>query len=323
LEANLSDECAVSVIIPAKNAMGTIDRALRSIADQTFQPLEVIVVDNNSTDATVERARAWGDKIPVKVVSCVTPGSGAARNGGIAVALGTHIAFLDADDVWYPEKLQLQVDAVKAHGAEFLGTYMHYVTPNGQILGDNVRYDTSEEASNALLLGAAVPTPLSSVLVSKAVIDSVGGFDETFLRAQDFEWMTRVVRMSSLLIPVQTPQIGYVLAGGSSTDNAYLEQGLAADEVRSALRAGRGPDYETGVLERIQSGNIPRRLRAGRYYRRAGVRFGERNYVATMIWMACATAISPKETLSKIYWQVLSSRGKSVEARNQLTNLFT
>ena len=96
---------SVSVVIPAWNAQRYLGAALESVFAQTIQPLEVIVVDDASTDQTAAVARAY----PVRLESIAKSGAATARNKGIAVAQGEFIALLDADDLWLPNKLELQL----------------------------------------------------------------------------------------------------------------------------------------------------------------------------------------------------------------------
>ena len=105
----------VSVVIPAYNAAATIERALRSVAAQTYRPLEVIVVDDASTDPTATLAADFAD-LEVRVVRLTTNGGPSrARNAGIAAASGDYIAFLDSDDIWLPEKTARQVAYLDGH----------------------------------------------------------------------------------------------------------------------------------------------------------------------------------------------------------------
>ncbi len=102
----------VSVIIPSYNRAKTIERAVNSVLAQTWKNLEVIVVDSESTDGTVEILAGYGDKI--RVLRQKKEGPGAARNAGIRVARGEIIAFLDSDDEWLPEKMERQVKLMEA-----------------------------------------------------------------------------------------------------------------------------------------------------------------------------------------------------------------
>src|SRR5262249_15019068 len=103
----------VSVVVPAYNAERTLRETLDSVLGQTLQDFEVLVVDDGSSDATAAVARDAGDP-RVRVLSVPNGGVARARNLGIQEANGDLIAFLDADDLWRPRKLERQVEALEA-----------------------------------------------------------------------------------------------------------------------------------------------------------------------------------------------------------------
>jgi glycosyltransferase involved in cell wall biosynthesis len=103
----------ISVIIPAYNAAAYIERALRSVLNQSRPAEEIIVVNDGSTDATSEILRRYEGKI--RIIEQANAGVSAARNAGIRAATGDWIAFLDADDEWLPEKLRLQSELLAAN----------------------------------------------------------------------------------------------------------------------------------------------------------------------------------------------------------------
>jgi glycosyltransferase involved in cell wall biosynthesis len=103
---------SVSVVIPAFNAQSTIARALQSVEDQTFQVTEVIVIDDASTDNTIETVVKYSTTSNVAIqllLSDRNAGPGSARNRGWDSSNSDYIAFLDADDVWHPRKIEIQV----------------------------------------------------------------------------------------------------------------------------------------------------------------------------------------------------------------------
>src|SRR6266540_6368104 len=101
----------VTAIVTFFNQAEFVDTALSSVLAQTYPALEVIVVDDGSTDGTAARCAAWGDRIVY--VRQANAGAAAARNSGLRLARGELIAHLDGDDLWEPEKLRVQVDAAR------------------------------------------------------------------------------------------------------------------------------------------------------------------------------------------------------------------
>src|SRR5262245_17150631 len=102
----------VSVIIPAYNAAAFIAGAVQSVLDQTFQDFEIIVVDDGSKDGTVAALEPFGSHI--RVHRQQNAGVARARNTGAALATGSWVAFLDADDLWIPQKLERQLAVTTA-----------------------------------------------------------------------------------------------------------------------------------------------------------------------------------------------------------------
>ena len=171
----------VSVIIPAFNAGRTIDTALQSVFAQTFSDLEVIVVDDGSSDDTTQRVRAWGDRVILHRQA--NAGPAAARNHGMRHARGELIAFLDADDVWLPTKLARQV----AYFDQFPETgllHCHAITTNATL---SVMLETPERPAGPFtapinnycaLFHCDFFVKTLTVVVPRRVIQDVGGFDE-------------------------------------------------------------------------------------------------------------------------------------------------
>src|SRR5690606_34292957 len=106
-----SSNMRISVVMAVKNAARYLRTALDSITAQTFAPAEVVLVDGASTDETAAIVSAYPI---VRLIQETGRGYASAWNDGIRAAVGTHIAFLDSDDRWVPDKLQQQVDALRA-----------------------------------------------------------------------------------------------------------------------------------------------------------------------------------------------------------------
>lgn len=110
---SVGEPVPVSVVIPCYNGAAYLRETLESVVHQTAHPLEVVLVDDGSTDGSAEIAEAFGP--PVRVIRQENQGESVARNRGIEEARGEWVAFLDADDIWKPEKLERQLDVATSN----------------------------------------------------------------------------------------------------------------------------------------------------------------------------------------------------------------
>jgi teichuronic acid biosynthesis glycosyltransferase TuaG len=139
--ATSHDSPIVSIITPAHNSERFLDETIRSVLAQTFPRWEMIIVDDVSSDSTPEIARAFASEDArirhLRLESNVGPAR--ARNAGMDAARGRFLAFLDSDDLWLPEKLEVQVEEMLRTGAEF--TYADYrmIDEEGRIVGRPIR----------------------------------------------------------------------------------------------------------------------------------------------------------------------------------------
>jgi glycosyltransferase involved in cell wall biosynthesis len=122
----------ISVIIPAYNAERTILETIASVQQQTFSNFELIVINDGSTDRTLELLNSLEDP-RLKIFSYSNGGLPVARNRGIYHATGEFITFLDADDLWTPDKLELQLTALQQHSeAGVAYSWTHYMDEKGE-----------------------------------------------------------------------------------------------------------------------------------------------------------------------------------------------
>ena len=178
-----SDRPLVTVLVPAYNAASTVETAVRSALDQTYREVEVLVVDDGSTDATADVVRAIDDP-RLRLIRQANRGVAAARNQAIWEARGTFLAPLDADDVWYPGKLAAQVERMEAGGPGMGMVYSWWVRIDGegQIRGSS--FPCRAEGAVALgLLYANFIGNASVPLYRRDAVVAVGGYDAS-LRAR-------------------------------------------------------------------------------------------------------------------------------------------
>lgn len=178
-------------MIPAYNAAETLPETLASLSAQTFTGFEAVVVDDGSQDDTAQRARECGDP-RVRVLSVENGGVAAARNHGIDASQAELIAFLDADDLWEPDKLQLQIDALYAHpDAGICVTAATRIDRESRPLGPTL-FRHADDVTEALLLESMIVGCISSGLIRRPLLEQLGGFDPRFSQCADWDLWLRL-----------------------------------------------------------------------------------------------------------------------------------
>lgn len=200
------DTVQVSVIIPAFNAANTIIRALDSVRQQNVAALEIIVIDDGSADQTVEMVRrniGSGDDITILQMD-KNSGVSAARNAGIRIARGKYLAFLDADDVWLPAKLRLQMARMEQDPSITL------VSCNSRLMAEDGTHlkeghlnrppVEGVDAWKTLLVYNFIPTP--TVLTRTELVKALGGFDVTLAVGEDLDlWIKLGIQGRIAILP--------------------------------------------------------------------------------------------------------------------------
>lgn len=178
----------VSVVIPAYNSQGTVERAIRSALAQDYDPIEVIVVDDGSADRTAEIAEAIGNK-RVRVIGQANAGPAAARNQGIRESRGEFIAFLDADDQWIPAHLSscLKMFLNQPKVGAVYSLIDHRLQNGREIYGD--RWERNRLFERVFWPSARMVT--SGVVLRRRVFDEVGIFDKSLRSREDMDLFIR------------------------------------------------------------------------------------------------------------------------------------
>lgn len=181
----------VSVVIPTYNYGRFVEEAIRSVLVQTYSETEILVVDDGSTDGTDAIVSAYRDT--VQYIKQCNMGVSAARNRGVAEANGSYIAFLDADDVWMPRKLELQLD--EAEGSGKIGLVycgMYYIDQHGRIVGEEKCRARSDTLRSLLVEGNVITGSSSAALVPTRLIKTLGGFDMALSLSADWDMWIRI-----------------------------------------------------------------------------------------------------------------------------------
>lgn len=220
----------VSVVIPVYNAQDTVLDAVRSIEAQTFKDYEVIIVDDCSTDGTLSLlSEECGNHQVIK--SDINKGPANARNRGIEKARGPWIAFLDADDVWLPYRLEAQMELARQFPDTTLFCANSISFSNKDPIGEHgLMIQKAAKSVRPVVLEEFItgnPVITSTVLVKKEALDEAGGFDEAFKGPEDYDLWIRLAGRSKVL-KTEVPLIRYreQLHGLSRDDRSFLPQVL-------------------------------------------------------------------------------------------------
>ncbi len=247
---------STTVIIPAYNAGQFIERTLDSVLRQTYDNLEIIVIDDGSTDHTSSIVEAIGATDPrIRLISQPNAGVAKARNLGIREASGDFVAFLDADDLWHPTKIELQVAALNAvPGAVAVYGMSRLIDKQDRVIGNQ-----TVRGSDGYTLGYhlyALPVANgSSLLVRRQIALALGGFEPAWNArgiggCEDLDFELKVVSKYRIL---SLPQylVGYrVHPCNMSSDKRRMSRALVST-VEHHLRAN--PDLSSYVIQKAKA----------------------------------------------------------------------
>ncbi|MDG2433717.1 glycosyltransferase family 2 protein [Flavobacterium sp.] len=213
----------ISVIMPAYNAGLFIDNAIQSVVNQVYNNWELIIVDDGSTDDTASKVLPWLS-LDSRIHYFYQENSkqGKARNHGISLSQGTYLAFLDADDLWLPEKLSVQILEIQKHNVDlvFSNTYVFndYESENlSQKM--NVPTDIFYDINSVPLFLEDNRIPILTVLVKKTKVIAVGGFSESLeiQNAEDYHLWLKLLLEDNVFYSSKFISAKYRLHNNSAT----------------------------------------------------------------------------------------------------------
>ena len=269
----------VSVIIPAYNAEKYIAETLDSVLNQTYSDYEVIIVDDGSKDKTVSIIKQYQAKYPEKVglIQKENGGPASARNMGIRTAIGEYIAFIDADDLWLPEKLEKQIKCFEAQPSEVGMVYTDAKKFDGDgiwTLPEKYRHNYIEGWIYKDLLKANF-IPNQSVIVRKRCFEKTGLFDESIelISMEDYEMWLRIAKDWKISFFNETLSLYREQAQGISKKfESSLTAGIRLLEKHSKLVTGNSYLEET-----VKSTLAQRLYNFGYFYLREGCKAAARD----------------------------------------------
>ncbi len=245
----------VSVIIPTYNAEKTIKKTVESVLDQTYIYFEVIIINDGSTDKTLEIVEQIQDS-RIRVYSYPNQGLAISRNRGIEQASGEYIAFLDADDLWTSDKLASQVEALANNPDTYVAySWTDYIDETDQFFKKGSHISVSGNVYAQLLLIDFLENG-STPLIRRTALDQVGSFDYRLNPAEDWDmWLRLAAQYHFIAIP--KVQVLYRVSSGSMSANIWkMEAGCTQVIEQSFQQVPTSLQY----LKRYSLANIYRYL---------------------------------------------------------------
>lgn len=261
----------VSVIVPVYNRENLVGRTIDSILAQTYPDIEVIAVNDGSTDGSLEILKDYADRHPGKIVVVDQQNAGQvrARNNGIQHSCGEYIAFLDSDDTWEPHKLAKQLPLFKGDiGLVYCG--IHEVGPDGRIL-QAVPCEPGMRGNIYKQLLIRNRMTGGTVVVSRNALGSAGCFDEAFQAAENWDLWIRIARKFAVEF-VNEPLLNYLRHPGNMSYNSQKMSRASWNVLQKHLP----PSARNGELKRVYD-----LAYANYYYNQAVVNFSNGNYPQT------------------------------------------
>jgi hypothetical protein len=301
----MSHSVIISVIIPAYNVERYLAETLDSVLAQTYPHFDVMIINDGSTDRTLEIAHQYEAKDPrIHVVSQLNQGISIARNRGIQETTGELIAFLDADDRWVPEKLA-------CHGLHFATTpqlgmsfaRVSFIQGNGSTMGQTSHSKLIDISPQDFYLENHAITP-SNVVIRRSVLKSVGAFNPKFSNGlEDQELFVRLLCSGITVEGLGTILTDYRIREESMSAN--LNKMTQAWQQFNNCVESYAPDLVQSYSDRAQAYFL-------RYLARRGLRnHQDTNQIRQFIWQAIEKDwrllfVEPKRTFSTLLFSYIS-----------------
>lgn len=267
----MPDGPLVSIVIPAFNAADTLGETLASVSRQTYDNLDIIVIDDGSTDQTSALVEDYCLRDPrARLIRQPNGGVASARNRGIDASQGAFVAFIDADDLWHPTKIAKQLKVLTTEGGKVALVYSPFriIDVDGRVLASPPRFGASGwvlyRHFHLNLIGNG-----SSILVRKDVLEEVGGFDPVLRNAgaEGCEDLLLQLRIAARYQFGEVPEylVGYRRHPKSMSSNVDQMLRSGALAMRIALSECAGVPHLTSraVLNRYEWQRLRNAIRAG------------------------------------------------------------
>lgn len=216
----------ISVIVPTFNREKTIERAIRSVCCQTYAPMEIIIIDDGSSDGTSQRVQEIGDNRIIYHALPENRGVSYARNTGVSMAKGEWIAFQDSDNAWHKDKLEKQMDYAMKHPGYHLiySSFLMHRLNGEEVIVPNEGFYGEREGNlfETILVNNVIDAP--TMLMKKTSFERLGGFRTDFRCIEDWDLALRYSRNEPVGYVEEVLMDAYQTAGGVSSQPAAFYQ---------------------------------------------------------------------------------------------------
>lgn len=233
----------ISVIIPAYNSSQTIEEALKSVITQTYQNFEIIIIDDCSTDNTVEVIKEFIENHPkhkiILIVNKENSGPAKSRNRGIEISNGEYISLLDSDDFYVNNKLEKQIQFLK-NNKEFIAcsSYLQCFGLQNNIVTSDIN---PERMKDEILIG--IPFLHATICISKEFIITHQLFYNTDMRySEDYDWAIRLINMGGKIQVLDEVLYNYRISGNQASFIKNQQNQSAANPLQ--LKASKDIHYK-------------------------------------------------------------------------------
>ncbi|MEA5497271.1 glycosyltransferase family 2 protein [Limnoraphis robusta Tam1] len=315
----------ISVIMAAYNASKYIGLAIESVLNQTFREFELLIVDDHSTDSTLDIIKYYADQDSRIQVLQTEQNSGAstARNVAIRAAKYPWLAIMDSDDIAQPERFEKQMNAAKEkpHVVAW-GTYACHISSTGKVLSLVKQGAKTEEEFYQSWQEGHIPFVIHpSTLINREIFEKAGGYVEllenySLTPAEDFELVARLGNFGPILV-IPEPLLLYRVHSSSQSMQKFFWQKKVARYVVTRHRAKLAGNKEpllSQFLKEYDSQAVMSRLAQqlrtlGQFwYRKAGLFFADQDYIRAGLYLGIAIAANPSYSIPRLWHQKLSPK---------------
>lgn len=309
---------AISVIIPVYNGEKTIQRTVDSVLNQTFTDFEIIVINAGSTDSTVETIAQINDH-RLRVYTYPKANVAVNRNLGFQHATGEFVSFLDADDLWTPDKLEAQYNALAKNPSVAVAySFTDAIDEKDNFLRPCSHADYSGDVFLQLLLDDFIGSG-SNVMIIASAFAEVGGCNSSLTNAEDYDlWLRLAVKFD--FVSVKKVQILYRISANSKSSNIIRLEKSNLDVIERAYRHHKALPYQH--LKRCSLANLYKYLS----YKALSALPGQHSSqtAARFLWQAvkCDRTLLFKPILYKAFLKLVAMSILPPKSATQLLNKF-